>query len=116
MMQIGERIKELRIEKNMSQLRLGMELSVSQEAISSYETSKAVPTIEVLILIAKFFDVSVDYLLGVDPIRKRILKSDLDSFESSLISNYKKLSNREKELCIRFIAITNEYNERRGED
>ena len=37
MLLIGERIKELRMEKNMSQVRLGVELSVSQEAVSSYD-------------------------------------------------------------------------------
>ena len=36
MLLIGERIKELRMEKNMCQVRLGFELSVSQEAVSSY--------------------------------------------------------------------------------
>ncbi len=112
-MTIGERIKKLRIEKNMSQSRLGIELSVSQEAISSYETDKTVPIIEVFIMMAELFDVSVDYILGIDKERKRISEAGLDSFESALISNFRKLSERDKELFIRYIVVTNEYVERR---
>lgn len=114
MLLIGERIKELRMEKNMSQVRLGVELSVSQEAVSSYETNKTVPTLEVLVMIAKIFGVSVDYILGIDTVKKRYYESELDSFEASLIAHYKKLSDRDKELLIRFLATINEYDERRG--
>ena len=116
MLSIGKRIKKLRMEKHMTQLRLGMELSVSQEAISSYETDKTVPTIEVLIMIAKIFGVSVDYILGIDSEKKRVLASELDSFETTLLSRFRKLSDRDKELFIRYMKITNEYDERRSDN
>ena len=63
MKQIGNRIKELRIENSLSQQRFGELLSVSQDTISLWEKGKSIPTTEYLIAIAKQFDVSVDYIL-----------------------------------------------------
>ena len=58
------RLKELRKKKKLSQLRLAIDLSTTQNTISRYETGEREPDIEALIKIANYFDVSVDYLLG----------------------------------------------------
>lgn len=47
----------------MSQLSLAMKLNTTQISISRYETGKREPDLKTLILIADFFDVSIDYLL-----------------------------------------------------
>lgn len=57
------RLKQLRTERGISQVRLAMELSVSQHTISRYETGEREADYVMLIRIADFFDVSVDYLL-----------------------------------------------------
>ena len=57
------RLKLLRKQKHMSQLSLAMKLNTTQMSISRYETGKREPDLKTLILIADFFDVSVDYLL-----------------------------------------------------
>lgn len=57
------RLKQLRTERGISQVRLAMELSVSQHTISRYETGEREADYAMLIRIADFFDVSVDYLL-----------------------------------------------------
>ena len=62
---IGERIKELRSEYSLSQSKLGEFLAVSQDTVSLWENSKALPTVEYIILMCKIFDVSADYLLGL---------------------------------------------------
>ena len=58
------RIKELRLAKNITQEELGKVLNVQKAAISKYENGRVEPSIEVLKLASKFFDVSTDYLLG----------------------------------------------------
>lgn len=58
------RIKELRLAKNITQEELGKVLNVQKAAISKYENDRVEPSIEVLKLASKFFDVSTDYLLG----------------------------------------------------
>ena len=63
---IGEKIKELRFEKNLSQSKLGEILHVSQDTISLWEKGKALPNTEYVILICKTFDTSADYLLGIN--------------------------------------------------
>lgn len=58
------RLKELRKKKGISQLRLATELNTTQNTISRYETGEREPGIEELIIIADYFNVSVDYLIG----------------------------------------------------
>ena len=57
------RLRELRLERNMSQQRLAMELSMTQNTISRYENGEREPGIQELIRIADYFNVSLDYLL-----------------------------------------------------
>ena len=57
------RLKELRKENNITQLKLAMDLSISQNTISRYETGERQADYETLIAIADYFGVSLDYLL-----------------------------------------------------
>ncbi len=57
------RLKELRIKKKISQLKLALDLNTSQNTISRYETGEREAGYSVLIAIADYFDVSIDYLL-----------------------------------------------------
>ena len=58
------RLKDLRKEKKITQLQLAMELNMSQNTISRYETGEREPGINELISLADYFNVSIDYLLG----------------------------------------------------
>ena len=60
----GERLKDLRALANMSQCELSKKLNVSQSSITKWENGLADPTSKVLIAMADFFDVSIDYLVG----------------------------------------------------
>lgn len=57
------RLRELRLSKGISQLKLAMDLSMNQNSISRYETGVREADYATLIRIAEYFDVSVDYLL-----------------------------------------------------
>ena len=61
-----QRLKELRIEKELSQNQLAKETGFSQAAINRWESGLQIPNIEVAIAFAKFFEVSTDYLLGLE--------------------------------------------------
>ena len=56
-------IKGIAKKKNISQLKLALDLNTNQNTISRYETGEREPGIMELIKIADYFDVSVDYLL-----------------------------------------------------
>ena len=64
MMRFCERLKELRIEKGVSQQELGKHLNVSKMAVSHWEKGHSEPSILQLIILSNFFQVSVDYLVG----------------------------------------------------
>ncbi len=63
-MKFQERLKELRIEKKVSQVEIGQLLNMSKMAISHWEKGNSEPSIEQLKILARYFDVSVDYLIG----------------------------------------------------
>ena len=65
MKEFNERLKELRISKNLSQEQLAKETGISSTAICYYETGQRVPNAQVIITIAKYFNVTSDYLLGL---------------------------------------------------
>ena len=58
------RLKELRLKRHLTQLRLATELNMSQNTISRYETGEHQAGYEELIRIADYFNVSIGYLLG----------------------------------------------------
>ena len=65
-MELGKTIKELRKEKGLTQTALAGVLCTTQDSISLWELGKSLPDIPTLIKIAEFFDVTTDYLLGIE--------------------------------------------------
>lgn len=61
----AQRVKEQRKKRRMSQTELGEVLGLTHKSISTIESGLRGTTIEKLILLAKYFDVSTDYLLGL---------------------------------------------------
>ena len=58
------RLQKLRKMRNISQLKLALDLNMNQNSISRYETGEREADYATLIAIADYFGVSVDYLLG----------------------------------------------------
>lgn len=62
----GQRIKELRTEKGLTQKQLAEVLNSTQKNVSKYELELLDLSTDLIIRICKFFDVSADYLLGLE--------------------------------------------------
>lgn len=60
----ARRLSCLRNSINMTQLKLGKELQIPQSSLNRYEHNESSPSYELLVRIADYFDVSLDYLLG----------------------------------------------------
>lgn len=60
-----EVLKELRLEKGLSQIQLANETGLSKSAIAFWEQGKRTPSAQVIVVLAKYFGVSADYLLGL---------------------------------------------------
>ncbi|MFK4461595.1 helix-turn-helix domain-containing protein [Bacillus safensis] len=63
---IGNRIRFLRKEKKMSQDALAKKLNVNRSTVANYEIGRISPTSQILLELSNIFEVSTDYLLGVD--------------------------------------------------
>ena len=63
---ISQRIKEIRQESGLNQSDFGKSISVSQDTVSLWEKGRSIPNTEYVILICKKYDVSADYLLGLE--------------------------------------------------
>lgn len=61
---IGENIRNLRMQKEMKQTALALELNIGRQSISAYERGVTLPDIYSLIRIADYFNVSLDELTG----------------------------------------------------
>lgn len=62
---LGDRLRELRKNQSVSQMQLAGAIGVTQNAIGMMERGYRGTTIEKLVLIAEYFQVSTDYLLGI---------------------------------------------------
>ena len=62
----GERLKELRIEKGLTQSELAVKINSTQKQISKWEIGFLEPNIDAIKRLALFFDVTSDYLLGLE--------------------------------------------------
>lgn len=92
------RIKELRKAKSMKQVELANAISVSQAALSGYETGKYEPDFYTLQRIAEFFNVSIDYILGRD--EKKPAAEDSSGREKEFVQLFEKLTPEQQDMVL----------------
>ncbi|MBE6454821.1 MAG: helix-turn-helix transcriptional regulator [Alphaproteobacteria bacterium] len=81
----SEKLKALRTAKKMSQKDLADKVGVAKSVVSFYESGDRFPSYDVLIKISRIFNVTTDYLLGVE--RKRMLDvSELSEDDISVVN------------------------------
>ena len=103
-------LKSLRINAGLSQKQLADVINVSQQSINKYENHEVEPNIETLISIAKLFDTSVDYLIGMTNIKRKIEnveKYDLNEKEAEVIDFYRMLNTTDKNTIIALLHRLN---------
>ena len=88
------RVKELRETRGLSMDQLAKQLGITRSRINMWENSGTVPRMNILLKLAKFFDVTTDYLLGNDDISNIATKN---TKLSSLQRNLGKLSETDLE-------------------
>lgn len=100
------RIAELRHKYGISQEKLAEELNVTQASISLYENRNNIPT-DILIKIAQYFDVTVDYLLMVSSTERTIPVSNLSIEENGVVRFYRSLPTKYRRLIYKIISMAN---------
>ena len=71
---LSEQIKLLRMQRGINQIELAKHLGVTKQSISNWENDNIMPSVEMLVKIASFFNVSTDFLLGLS--NKHVLNAD----------------------------------------
>ena len=85
MVNMGEKLKSLRIEKNLTQKQVADRIGLAISAVSSYESGTRYPSYDVLVKLARIFHVSTDYLLGITD-KRNIDVTGLSDNEIELVS------------------------------
>lgn len=81
---LSEKIKMLREEASLTQSQLAEKLDIAVSSISQYESGDRVPSDDIKIKLASFFDVSLDFLMGLSDIRNPYVFFSLSEYFNSL--------------------------------
>ncbi|HJF34480.1 MAG TPA: helix-turn-helix domain-containing protein, partial [Clostridium perfringens] len=99
----NNKLKELRKEKNISQEQLAKELNISRQAISKWESGKAYPDIDNLILLRKIFGVSLDELIMEEEEKVEENNSKQELIESSEKGIFEDIDSEAEEFSVNLI-------------
>ncbi len=120
--QIGIKISELRMLHNLTQQELALKLFVTHQAVSKWEKGKSIPSIEILYLLTKLFNVSLDYIIDDSEIkeedyetqfmhypRKTVVSKFIRSnqFQYKLEQIFYLLTKKEREMILHLIISKN---------
>ena len=86
MVDFGYTLKTLRTQNNLTQAQLSQKLGITKSVISAYETGLRMPSYDILIMIAKTFKVTTDYLLGLEPKQEIDLSGLTDEEKTALLN------------------------------
>ena len=78
-MYLNEKLAELREDMGLTQEQLGDKMNIARSTISGYENGTSQPSYAVLVQLADFFGVSLDYLFG-----RTVIQTSMKSFEGQL--------------------------------
>lgn len=98
-------LKKIRELKKQSQLNLAMKVGIQQETVSAYENGKAMPMVETLLKLCKYYNCSSDYLLDLTDIKTPVndlLINNLNSEEAELICKYRSFNSDDKNKVLGF--------------
>lgn len=105
----GERIKELRKQKGLSQEELGQYFSISGPAVSKWESGNSEPDNVTLLKLSDFFGVSVDYILGKDSENKEIEVLKQLLIRNGFMKSNEDLTYEELDRLMKFINSNKEF-------
>ena len=105
---MGSRLRDVRKKRGMTQKALATRICKCTSAVSGYENDDQIPPVDVLVSIARLFDVSVDYLVGLEN-ERTYSTSELNEAQiellDALLSEFHSPSSNGKQLSARQIEI-----------
>lgn len=108
-MTFGQKLRQLRKEKELSQDELSEKINVDGRHISRYENGRFMPSADVIVKIAEVFNVSIDYLLFEDGPRTPLKYKNKELIEK--IKSLENITERDKETLINIIDAISARNQ-----
>lgn len=109
-----ERLIKLRRQKGLTQPELGKIMNISKQAVNEIEKGRNKISIDKLVLLAEFFNVSLDYLVGRDELGHKEEKS-LSADQNELLSLYNSLNDFSKGILIENARIMMEKQPKKAQ-
>lgn len=115
-MTVGEKIKEIRKSKKITQQELAEKCNLSKNALWNYENNKRTPNIDVLTKISNALEININLLLDekkyLDYLVRQSLKSEIDGVDNNSIEDQKKIKEIVSEAFRGFLScINSEYSD-----
>ena len=106
----GTRAKEWITDHDVTQKKLAETFQITEAMLSNYLTGRNEMPVEVLVKLARYFQISVDYLVGLrdDPQPPMVLREGVQK----LVEDFRSLSRDQKELILKTIRFMQEQNQR----
>jgi len=99
----GDNLKKLRTEKGLTQQQLAILMKVGRSTIAGYETKGTQPDFDKLNWLASYFDVNIDYLLGLSNMRNIDMLSSYNKDPETIYNSQNNISEEE-------LKVINYYN------
>ncbi len=117
-MTFGQKLKQLRTDRKLTQSELAEKLNLSKANISKYESDDIEPNLQTLTVISTLFNVSIDFLLGNNEIKNSELLTIDEEFQSLLsdpetlvaFKDFQNLTDTDKQEIINFIKFKKQQN------
>jgi transcriptional regulator with XRE-family HTH domain len=106
----SELLKRLRSQKGVTQPQLAEAIGVSKGNVGDWETGKSKPGYQAIVALARYFDVSADYLLELNQTPDSNTKVSTPKEEEALLSVYRKLDMRDKDELFKIAKLKEENN------
>ena len=103
------RLKELREESNLTQRDVANAIHIGTSSVGRWERGEGLPTVDFIIRLADFFQVSVDYLLGRSDdfgyVNLQFPAHALSAQEQKFLKNFRKLDPRQQSIIIGIVEL-----------
>ena len=104
-------LKQIRNKKGLLQTKVAMDLNITQETVSSYETGRVLPSSDMLIKLADYYNTSIDYLLcrtKYDMPIDSIKPDNITDKDFNLLNKIRKLSDSDRDKVEAYIDGLND--------
>ena len=105
-MHYGSRAKDWIVDHDVKQKVLAKEFHVTESILSQYLTGRSTISVDVLVKIARYFNLSMDYLVGLTDLPERPM--ELSEEEGALVESFRSLDEKQRTFLLAMLRVLRE--------